>query len=191
MAQLTGGSASVEPPLAAPAGTGRRLPAWVAAGAGIAAGLVIGLGIGGGFAYVQLRVDVDRIEEIVGDGRVVSYLAATPQTAVMVLEAQPEAGPMAERAYAVLMTPPSGRLGVLVAGGMEALPSGQAYQLWVVAEGERMDGGMFTVDERGWGQVEFRPPEPIAHIQRVGITIEPATGSSAPTGSPLLVWAES
>lgn len=57
------------------------------AGAGIAAGLVIGRGVGSGFTYVQLRGDVDRIEEIVGDGRFVSYLAATPQTTVMMLEA--------------------------------------------------------------------------------------------------------
>lgn len=98
---------------------------------------------------------------------------------------------MAERAYAMLMAQPSGQLGVLVAGGMEALKGGQAYQLWIVAEGKRMDGGMFTVDERGWGQVEFRPPERITHIHQVSITIESASGSSAPTGSLLLAWAES
>ncbi len=38
-------------------------------------------------------------------------------------------------------------------------------QLWIVLEGKRRDGGMFTSDERGWGPVEFRPPESIAHIQ--------------------------
>ena len=94
------------------------LPAY-AAGAGIAVGLVIGLGVGGGFAYVQLGGDVDRIEEIVGDGRVVSYLAAAPQTVVMMLEAQREAGPMAERAHAMLMAQPSGRLGARASSGRQ------------------------------------------------------------------------
>jgi anti-sigma-K factor RskA len=106
-----------------------RSGAWLASGEGIAAGVLVGLGIGGWFAYLQLRDDLGQVEEIVGNGRVVSYLAATPQTDVMVLEAQEEAGEMADRAYAMLMAPPSGRSGVLVAGGMEALPRDKALSV--------------------------------------------------------------
>ena len=47
-------------------------------------------GVAGGLIAVAdpiERGDVDRIKEIVGDGHFVSYLAATPQTVVMMLEA--------------------------------------------------------------------------------------------------------
>ena len=190
MERVAGVSGAAEAVPFAPALAGYRLPIWLAAGVGTAAGILGGLGLGGGFAYVLLRGDLERIEEVVGEERVVSYLAATPQTNVMVLEAQADVE-MAEGAYAMLMAAPSGSLGVLVAGGLEILPRGQAYQLWVVTEGTRMDGGVFTVDAQGWGQVQFASPEPMVHIEQIGITIEPATGSSAPTGNPLLAWVQS
>ncbi len=161
---------------------------WTTAGIGVAAGLLMGIGLGGGVTYLQLRDDVDRMEGMVSDGRVFSYLAAAPETVVMVLEAQPAAGDMAKGAHAMMMAAPTGQMGVLVVSGLEAPPRGHAFQLWVVAEGKQMDGGVFTVDDHGWGQLEFAPPEPMAHIQQVGITVEPESGSRQPTGAPLLAW---
>ena len=189
-------------PVAVPrlAPSARRQPqrfTFALVGAGVAAGLVMGLGIGLSLAVVQLRNDVresgasiDQLEALVRQERLVSYLAAAPETAVIVLDTPPESPDPMDGAYAMLMSPPNGRFAVLVAGGMAALPSGRAYQLWVVTEGERMDGGVFTVDETGWGQVQVRPSTPMAHIERVGITVEPASGSTGPTTSAVLLWAE-
>ena len=90
----------------------------------------------------------------------------------------------------MLMGAPSGRFAVLVIGGMDPLPDGSAYQLWLVDDGERQDGGVFTVDESGWAQVQVWPSRSLGEIDQIGITVEPASGSPWPTSDPLLVWTQ-
>jgi anti-sigma-K factor RskA len=75
-----------------------------------------------------------------------------------------------------------------VAPNLSPAPPGQTYQLWAVAEGrEPVAGPTFGVDARGLGQVvaDFPTLEPGAPLKAV-VTLEPASGSSAPTGATVL-----
>ena len=162
-------------------------------GAGAAAGLLLGVALGFGLTILQFRSDlrqtedtIAELESIVQEGRVVSYLAASPDTPVLVLDPLVEGG----RSYAMLMGTSSGRFAVLVAGGMDALSEDRVYQLWLTVDGERRDGGIFTVDETGWAQVEVRSDEPMTGLEKVGITVEPSSGSLGPTSDPVFLWTQ-
>lgn len=68
------------------------------------------------------------------------------------------------------------------------LKPGKTYQLWLVREEENpISVGIFTVDEAGSGALVFEITEPIGSFDNVGVTEEPAGGSPAPTGAPVVV----
>lgn len=75
---------------------------------------------------------------------------------------------------------------LLVAYRMPPLEPTKSYQLWLIADGQRSSGGVFNVDEEGYGWLKVRSPRPLASYQRVGITVEPRVGSDGPTGQRVL-----
>jgi anti-sigma-K factor RskA len=79
-----------------------------------------------------------------------------------------------------------GRRGVVVVDGLPKLDESQEYQLWLMKDGERDSGGVFSVGSSGYGWVYVRSPDPLASYQTAGITIEPAGGSPGPTGEKVL-----
>lgn len=66
------------------------------------------------------------------------------------------------------------------------LPADQAYQLWLLRDGERDSGAVFDVNENGWAEVAVELPRPAAQYNAFGITIEPSGGSPGPTGERVL-----
>jgi anti-sigma-K factor RskA len=79
----------------------------------------------------------------------------------------------------------------LLVAGMPQLPPGRVYQLWLVAKGQRQNGGTFTVDAAGSGLLLVRSALPLTAYDAAGVTVEPAGGSPGPTsprviGGPLL-----
>ncbi len=79
-----------------------------------------------------------------------------------------------------------GQYGTLVADGLTELTPDQAYQLWLIRDGKRDNGGIFTVDHDGYGGLWVESPQPLGNYQAFGITIEPAGGSPGPTGPKVL-----
>jgi anti-sigma-K factor RskA len=79
-----------------------------------------------------------------------------------------------------------GRRGVVVVDGLPQLDESQQYQLWLIKDGERDSGGVFSVGSSGYGWVYVRSPDPLAGYEAAGITIEPAGGSTGPTGEKVL-----
>ncbi|MBA2503005.1 MAG: anti-sigma factor [Pyrinomonadaceae bacterium] len=65
-------------------------------------------------------------------------------------------------------------------------PPGKAYQLWLIAGGKPVSGGVFTIDERGRatlrGQVSAGGRKP----SRFAVTLEQAGGATKPTGDKYL-----
>ena len=77
---------------------------------------------------------------------------------------------------------PDHRQAVLITADMPPLPAGMVYQLWLVtADGQRDNGGVFSVDAAGHGVLIVDAPHDLAAYARVGVTREPAGGSPAPT----------
>jgi anti-sigma-K factor RskA len=76
--------------------------------------------------------------------------------------------------------------GALVVDGLEPLDQGLQYQVWLIENGQRTSGGVFSVDDEGYGVIWLSSPKPLADYDAVGITIEPSGGSPAPTGVTVL-----
>jgi anti-sigma-K factor RskA len=76
--------------------------------------------------------------------------------------------------------------GTLVVDRLRPLGEDQQYQLWLIDNGQRSSGGVFSVDEDGYGAVWVHSDEPLGSYDSFGITIEPYGGSPDPTGERVL-----
>jgi anti-sigma-K factor RskA len=108
----------------------------------------------------------------------------------------PEARPVVLRsdkaesqARGILLLKPEESHAVLIVQDLPPLQRDRAYQLWLGwGDRQRDDGGVFRVDEQGFGLMRITAPRPFTAYQRVGITEEPAGGSPGPT-SPRVIGA--
>lgn len=76
--------------------------------------------------------------------------------------------------------------GALVVDGLPPLGEDQEYQLWLIRDGQRTSGAVFSTDENSYGGTRIRAPLSLLEYAAVGITIEPAGGSPQPTGKQVL-----
>lgn len=90
------------------------------------------------------------------------------------------------RAEGTLVMSSSGRYGSLVVSYLTRLDAEHQYQVWLIKDGERTSGGVFSVGQGGYAVLELHTPIPLIEYQAVGITIEPAGGSPGPTGAKVL-----
>jgi anti-sigma-K factor RskA len=92
----------------------------------------------------------------------------------------------APSAIGTLVISADGEYGSLTVDGMPPLDNSQQYQLWLIRDGERTDGGVFSVNDEGYGALLISSPEPLSSFPSFGVTIEPAGGSPSPTGEKVL-----
>jgi anti-sigma-K factor RskA len=92
----------------------------------------------------------------------------------------------APNAHGLLVISVDGEYGTLVVDHLPDLGAAQQYQLWLIQGGERTNGGVFSVSQDGYGSLWIASPLPLANYSAFGITIEPAGGSSDPTGQKVL-----
>jgi anti-sigma-K factor RskA len=77
--------------------------------------------------------------------------------------------------------------GVLLVSGLEPLTDDQTYQFWVADTTQTVSGGVFEINEFGQGLLALDGTAfPLETLDHVGISIEPAGGSDAPTQVVLL-----
>ncbi len=86
----------------------------------------------------------------------------------------------------LLVISDNGAYGTLVVDGLMPLASNQQYQIWLIKNGVRTSGGVFSVESTGYGMLEIEAPLPLIQYQSFGITIEPYGGSPGPTGEKVL-----
>ena len=79
-----------------------------------------------------------------------------------------------------------GRHGTLVVDNLPELDAAHQYQLWLIKDGQRTSGAVFSVGEDGYGSKWVDSPEPLADYTSFGVTVEPEGGSPAPTGEKVL-----
>jgi len=90
------------------------------------------------------------------------------------------------RASGSLVLGPSGRYGSLVVDRLPKLDAEHQYQVWLIKDGQRTSGGVFSVGPGGYAAVELHAPVPLIEYQAIGVTVEPAGGSPGPTGAKVL-----
>jgi anti-sigma-K factor RskA len=76
--------------------------------------------------------------------------------------------------------------GSLTVENAPVLDATQQYQVWLIKNGERTNGGVFSVNDSGYGVLQVYSKQPLETYDSFGITIEPAGGSPAPTGERIL-----
>ena len=89
-------------------------------------------------------------------------------------------------ASGVILISQDGARGAVVVDKLVVLDPGSQYQLWLIKDGERTSGGVFSVTRDGYGVLQVESTLPLASYQEFGITVEPAGGSPKPTGEKVL-----
>ncbi|MFN2276070.1 MAG: anti-sigma factor domain-containing protein [Candidatus Promineifilaceae bacterium] len=105
--------------------------------------------------------------------------------------AQPEqyeltATEAAPGAHGVIEVAANGRDATLVVNGLPTLSPQEQYQLWLIVDGQRASGAVFSVAADGTASVPVDSLRPLSEFGAFGITIEPAGGSPGPTGQRVL-----
>ncbi len=80
----------------------------------------------------------------------------------------------------------NGRQATLTVTGLPELDPTNQYQLWLIQDGQRTSGGVFSVRADGSQTITINAPQPLPDYAAFGITIEPAGGSPGPTGERVL-----
>ena len=112
-------------------------------------------------------------------------LITAPEVRPVVLRSPKAESP----ARGVLLLKPDDPDAVLIVQDLPPLQQDRAYQLWLGwGDRQRDNGGVFRVDEQGFGMMSLTIPRPFTTYQRVGITEEPVSGSPGPT-SPRVIGA--
>lgn len=78
-----------------------------------------------------------------------------------------------------------GEVGTLAVAHLPVLESEYTYQVWLTQNGQRSNGGTFTVNQQGYGVLNISSPESLLGCD-VSITIEPVQGSIEPSGETVL-----
>ncbi len=89
-------------------------------------------------------------------------------------------------AYGTIVVDPQDSEGVLAVRGLKKLASDSSYQLWLRKDGEVRSGGLFAVNEDGYGSLLIKLPGGFRGFNAFSISVEPAAGSDTPRGSPIL-----
>ena len=89
-------------------------------------------------------------------------------------------------AVGLLVMDEQGNAGTLVVDGLPSLEPSKTYQLWLIHNGERTNGGIFSVDAQGYGSLWVSSNLPLTTFDSFGVTIEPAGGSPGPSGEKVL-----
>jgi Uncharacterized protein conserved in bacteria len=93
---------------------------------------------------------------------------------------------LAPQARGELYLSPGNQRALLHVSHLPPVPEGKAYQIWLINDGQRDSGGVFRVGQTGEAVLLITAPRPWRHYQAIGITVEPATGSRAPTSPRVL-----
>lgn len=93
---------------------------------------------------------------------------------------------VAPLATGALVVSDDGQYGTLVVDGLPPLDAEHEYQLWLIRDGVRTSGGVFAVNDEGYGALWVSAPQTLSSYPAFGITVEPAGGSPGPTGEKVM-----
>jgi hypothetical protein len=128
----------------------------------------------------QLSANADRSAQELARARVERELLASPEAQTAKLAGTK----MAANAQARLTFNERTGHAMLMAADLPPAPAGKAYQLWFIAAGKPpMPGSVFQTNANGHAEMHgIVPPEGRASAVVFAVTLEPESGTSAPTG---------
>jgi anti-sigma-K factor RskA len=167
-----------QPPLTAdvPAGSGRRAIRWRAPrmAVAIAGGcILVALVLGGLFIHTQRSLSAEQAHN-----RAIATILNAPDATIMSAKAVKSGSAtvvMSHRDHALVLT----------TAMLPALPAGQRYQVWLMGSRRARPAGMLPVPRRG-----MTAPVVVSGVapgDMVGLTVEPASGSTVPSSAPVLM----
>ncbi|MCI0520209.1 MAG: anti-sigma factor [Chloroflexi bacterium] len=133
------------------------------------------------WSFISLAVIV-----LLGLGNLLQWQRASRGMSAATGDWRPVALQGSAGATGLLLISDDGAHGTLVVDGLAVLDEAHQYQLWLIQDGKRTDGGVFSVDEDGYGALWVHSPQPLASYSAIGVTIEPAGGSPGPTGEKVM-----
>lgn len=128
----------------------------------------------GGYSLLQVEGLRERLNAF-------APVAAAEQVVTLV---GTEAAPQASGRMLVAREGTGARISLQVQG-LPALQGGQAYQLWLVKNGQRTNGGVFVVDATGKGGLATSLPVDLAW-DYCGVTLEPDAFGTQPRGKRMM-----
>ena len=170
-------AAPVDQPAATPAGLAERRAQtrWFHRPGSVvlAAAAAVALFFGGVLA-------ADLVNPAAGDAKQLVALVAAP-------DVQTVASPVEGGASATLVSSESLGLSAMVFEGLPELTDEQAYALWYITDGEPTPAGLFSVGEDGAVVQVLEGTFEAGTV--VGVSVEPSSGSPAPTTTPIVAIA--
>ena len=145
-------------------------------------GVLLGMALDMRGEVRDLRTESQQLVSMINDQRTFAYAIALPGTEPMLLEATDQA----PKARGMLVVSQDHTWGVLVSQGLEKPSESMGYQLWLFHNSSRVSGGVFTVDDTGYGLFYVKFPGRLDDFSSIGITQEPVEGSAGPTGIKVL-----
>jgi len=126
-------------------------------------------------ALFQIRAEQDRLE------RALTFLNQPDTEQVNFGKGQPR-----PPRGSVFVNP---KLGVLlIAGNLPPLPAGKTYQMWVIPKGAApQPAGLFQSASDGSALHVLSGPVDAASLGAIAVSVEPQSGSPAPTTTPIIV----
>ncbi|HSB66071.1 MAG TPA: anti-sigma factor, partial [Anaerolineales bacterium] len=85
-------------------------------------------------------------------------------------------------AVGALVINPNNQYSTLVVDNLAVLDPHKQYQVWLIKGKDRYSAGVFSVNSNGYASVEIQSPQPLQLFDGIGVSVEPAGGSPAPTG---------
>ena len=156
-------------------------PRWAYAFAVASLLLAVGIGtwgLGVRSEIIRLQSQVSVLEQEVQTQRTVLAQLSLPQAhafAISGTDHQPQA-------QGQLIADASTGSGVLVVSGLKPLTTGQTYEFWLINDATAVPAGLFKVNEQGQGVLQITQKFTSNSYNAIGVSIEPAGGSKAPTG---------
>ncbi|MCP9496403.1 MAG: anti-sigma factor [Pyrinomonadaceae bacterium MAG19_C2-C3] len=92
----------------------------------------------------------------------------------------------APAARANLIFNPRTNSAMLYSHALPPAPEGKAYQIWYIADGKPLPGGLFTTNNEGDGSLRDVAPSGSDAASAFAVTLEDALGALEPQGTPVL-----
>jgi len=147
---------------------------------GVALVLLLGITLFSAFQMQALQRQQAVLARRINDGQTALAMLAYPSTRTLPLDKGNIAGN--------LLVDPDRNVAALIVWDLPVLPADQTYQIWLVDPlGNRVSGGTFRSEEdQPFTTVSIFAPAAFSNFSGLGVTVEPAGGSTAPTGRNVL-----